>query len=105
VWNFIATGFGIGGFFALRRGRVFLIAARTQWRAGLIAGAISIASYGLALGAYRLGNVARLAAMRETSIVFGLIIAVVFLRERVNRARAIGGGLIATGAMVLIILG
>jgi drug/metabolite transporter (DMT)-like permease len=105
VWNFIATGIGIGGFFALRRGRDFLIAARTQWRAGLVAGAISIASYGLALGAYRLGNVARLAAMRETSIVFGLIIAVVFLRERVNRARAIGGGLIAAGAMVLIILG
>jgi drug/metabolite transporter (DMT)-like permease len=104
AWNFIITGAGIGGFFALRRGQDFIIAARTQWRAGLAAGALSIVSYGLALGAYRLGNVARLAALRETSIVFGLVIAAVFLREHVNRTRAIGGGVIAVGAAVLILL-
>ncbi len=105
VWDFMATGIGIGGFFALRRGREFVAAARTQWRAGLGAGALSIVSYGLALGAYRMGNLARLAALRETSIVFGLVIAVVFLHERVNRTRAAGAALIALGAGVLIILG
>jgi drug/metabolite transporter (DMT)-like permease len=105
VWDFIVTGVGIGGFFAARRGRDFLVAARAQWRAGLAAGALSIVSYSLALGAYRIGNLARLAALRETSIVFGLIIAAVFLRERVNRTRALGGGLIALGAAVLIVLG
>ena len=105
AWDFIVTGIGIGGFFALRRGREFVVAARRQWRAGLIAGALSIVSYGLALGAYRVGNVARLAALRETSIVFGLIIAAVFLREQVNRTRAMGGGLITIGAAVLILLG
>jgi len=104
VWDFLLTGIGIGGFFALRRGRDFVVAARSQWRAGLAAGALSIVGYGLALLAYRLGNVARLAALRETSIVFGLIIAVVFLHERVNRTRALGGGLIALGAGLLIVL-
>jgi drug/metabolite transporter (DMT)-like permease len=104
VWDFIVTGVGIGGYFALRRGREFVTAARTQWRVGLTAGALSIVSYSLALGAYRLGNVARLAALRETSIVFGLIIAAVFLHEHVNRTRAAGGGLIAMGAVVLIVL-
>lgn len=104
VWNFLITGVGIGGFFAWRRGQEFINAARTQWRVGLCAGALSIVSYGLALGAYRLGNVARLAALRETSIVFGLIIAAVFLREHVNRTRALGGGVIALGAVVLIVL-
>jgi len=105
VWDFIVTGVGIGGYFAWRRGHEFVIAARTQWRVGLIAGALSIGSYSLALGAYRLGNVARLASLRETSIVFGLIIAAVFLHEHVNRTRALGGGLIAVGAAVLIVLG
>ena len=104
AWNFMITGIGIGGFFAWRRGQDFIDAARTQWRVGLAAGALSIVSYGLALGAYRLGNVARLAALRETSIVFGLVIAAVFLREHVNRTRAIGGGVIALGAVVLIVL-
>ena len=105
AWNFITSGIGIGGYFALRRGRRFLDAARGQWRAGLIAGGLSIVSYGLALGAYRLGNVARLAALRETSIVFALIIAVVFLKERVNPLRALGGAVIAAGAGVLIVFG
>jgi len=104
VWNFLITGIGIGGFFAWRRGQEFINAARTQWRIGVAAGALSIVSYGLALSAYRLGNVARLAALRETSIVFGLVIAAVFLHEHVNRTRAIGGGLIALGAVVLIVL-
>jgi drug/metabolite transporter (DMT)-like permease len=104
VWNFMITGVTIGGFFAWRRGQEFIEAARTQWRVGAVAGALSIVSYGLALGAYRLGNVARLAALRETSIVFGLIIAAVFLHEHVNRTRAVGGGIIALGAVVLIVL-
>ena len=104
AWNFMITGVGIGGYFALRRGREFLVAARTQWRAGLVAGSLSIVSYGLALGAYRQGNVAQLASLRETSIVFGLIIAAVFLREHVNRTRAAGGAMIALGAAVLIVL-
>jgi drug/metabolite transporter (DMT)-like permease len=104
AWDFIVTGVGIGGFFAWRRGQEFVAAARSQWRAGLAAGSLSILSYGLALGAYRLGNVARLASLRETSIVFGLIIAAVFLREHVNRTRAAGGALIALGAAALIVL-
>lgn len=103
AWNFISTGVGVGGYFAWRRGRHFLAAARGQWRAGLTAGALSILSYGLALGAYRLGNVARLAALRETSIVFALVIAVVFLKERVNALRAAGGAVITLGAGVLIV--
>lgn len=105
VWDFIATGAGVGGFYAWWRGRAFFVAARSQWRPGVIAGGLSVITYGLALAAYRLGNVARLAALRETSIVFGLIIAAVFLRERVNHTRAMGGVLIALGAGVMILLG
>ncbi|EGD58842.1 protein of hypothetical protein function DUF6 transmembrane [Novosphingobium nitrogenifigens DSM 19370] len=105
AWNFMATGFGVGGFFAIRRGSAFFREARAQWRPGLAAGSLSIVSYGCALGAYRLGNVARLAGLRETSIVFGLVIAALFLHERVNRMRALGGAVIALGAGVLIVLG
>lgn len=102
VWNFLTTGVGVGGFFAIRRGKRFIAEARSQWRAGLAAGSLSILSYGLALGSYRLGQVARLASLRETSIVFGLAIAAFVLKEHVNRARAIGAGLITLGAILLI---
>ncbi len=102
AWVFVSLGFGIAVLFAIWRGPVFILAARTQWRAGLIAGALSIVTYGLALWALRLGDTPRLAALRETSILFAALIAVVFLKERFTRGKIAGVAAIAAGAGVLI---
>jgi drug/metabolite transporter (DMT)-like permease len=102
VWLFILLGGGIGGFFAILRGKSFFVSAAGQWRPGLAAGALSIVSYGFALLALRLGATPRLAALRETSILFGTIIAVIFLRERLTRLRYAGIIAIAIGAMTLL---
>jgi drug/metabolite transporter (DMT)-like permease len=102
VWLFILLGGGIGGFFAILRGKSFFVSAAGQWRPGLAAGALSIVSYGFALLALRLGATPRLAALRETSILFGTIIAVIFLRERLTRLRYAGVIAIAIGAMTLL---
>jgi drug/metabolite transporter (DMT)-like permease len=102
VWTFMLLGAGIGGIFAVWRGRSFLISAATQWRPGLIAGALSLVSYGFALLALRLGATPRLAALRETSILFGTAIAVIFLRERLTRPRYLGVAAIALGAVLLV---
>ena len=40
--------------------------------------------------------------LRETSILFGTAIAVIFLKERLTRLRLIGVLSIAAGAMILI---
>ncbi|NEX92605.1 EamA family transporter [Caulobacter sp. 17J65-9] len=103
VWVFLLLGVGVGGVFALWRGPAFLVAARSEWRAGLTAGALSILTYGLALWAYRLGDTPRLAALRETSILFALVIAVLVLKEPVTRARAAGAAVIAAGAAALLL--
>lgn len=105
VWVFVILGGGIAIAFALRRGSSFVQSARSEWKPGLLAGAGSLLSYGLALNAYRLGDVARLAALRETSIVFGLIFAVIFLKERVSFQRVVGASLIAVGAGILLFFG
>jgi drug/metabolite transporter (DMT)-like permease len=102
AWVFLSMGGGIGLLFALWRGPVFILEARSQWKPGLAAGALSIVTYGLARWAYRRGDVPRLAALRETSILFGVAIAVVFLKEPVTRARALGAATIAAGAGVLL---
>ncbi len=57
---------------------------------------------GLALGSRA---APRLAALRETSILFGTAIAVVFLKERLTRSRSIGIVSIALAAVVLIASG
>lgn len=102
AWVFLTIGGGIGLLFALWRGPVFILEARSQWKPGLAAGALSIVTYGLALWAYRLGDVPRLAALRETSILFGVAIAVIFLKEPVTRSRVAGAVTIAAGAGVLL---
>ncbi len=102
VWSFLIDGAIVGGAFAIWRGPVFLTTARAQWRVGLLAGAGSIVSYGLALWALRLGATPRLAALRETSILFAVVIAIVFLKERASVARLAGVAVIALGAGVLL---
>jgi drug/metabolite transporter (DMT)-like permease len=45
--------------------------------------------------------IAATAALRETSIVFGMLISVVMLKERVGFARLAAGAVIASGAAIL----
>ena len=105
VWIFLIDGGLIAVLFALWRGPRFILAARGEWRAGLIAGALSVVSYGTALWALRLGGIARLSALRETSVLFGVVIAIVFLKERATPGRLFGIATIGAGAVVLLASG
>jgi uncharacterized membrane protein len=98
-------GAGIGVLFALWRAKTFYAEAAAQWKPGLAAGVLSIATYGLALLALRWGAVPRLAALRETSILFATVIAVLFLGERVNLRRGLGVACVAAGAIWLLFAG
>jgi drug/metabolite transporter (DMT)-like permease len=102
VWIFLILGLGIAFMFAAWRGRAFLAAAAHQWKPGLAAGSLSILTYGLALLALRLGATPALSALRETSILFAAVIAVVFLKERARPLRIGGAMLIAVGAIRLL---
>lgn len=102
AWMFVTMGLVIVGLFAiLTRGTLFA-SMRQQWRPGAIAGALSILTYGLALYALSIGPTAPLAALRETGMVTALIIAVVFLKERVTVARAMAVlGILAGAGLIL----
>ena len=78
------------GLIASPTGQLREIGIEARRIAGLAAGALSILTYGLALWAFRLGATPRLAALRETSILFGVLIAVVFLKEKATPARLAG---------------
>ena len=105
AWVFLSLGGGIGVMFALWRGPAFLASARAEWKAGLAAGSLSIVTYGLALWAFRLAATPRLAALREVSILFGVAIAIIFLKERPTPGRLLGIATIGAGAVVLLVSG
>ncbi|REN20333.1 EamA family transporter, partial [Mycobacterium tuberculosis] len=57
--------------------------------------------YGLALWAMTVAPIAMISALRETSILFGILISAWLLRERITRQRWLAAGLIVVGAVVL----
>ncbi|WP_440982199.1 EamA family transporter [Shinella sumterensis] len=74
---------------------------RRNWARGLFGGAGSIASYGLALWAMTRAPVATVAALRETAILFALLISVFILKEKASIWRYVAGAVIACGVLVL----
>ena len=67
----------------------------------LVGGAGTLGSYGLALWAMTMAPVAMVAALRETSILFGMVLSLVLLREHISRKR-IAGALLIVGGTVLM---
>lgn len=102
AWVFLLLGVGIAAVFAWLRGPGLVAAVKEQWRPGVVAGLLSIGTYGLALSAYRLGPTAPIAALRETSILFATLLAVVWLKERVTPWRAGAAAMIAAGAGLIL---
>ena len=102
VWSFVFSGGAIVTMFSIiSRGRL-LAGVRAQWRPGLIAGALSIVTYGLALSAFAMGPTAPLAALRETGMITALAISVLFLGERVTWLRGASVlGIVAGAALIL----
>lgn len=66
-----------------------------------VGGVCSVGSYGLALWAMTRAPVAAVAAVRESSIVFGTVLGAVVLKERVTRGRALAACAIALGVWVI----
>jgi drug/metabolite transporter (DMT)-like permease len=69
--------------------------------AGVAAGALSVLAYGLVLWAQTRGALAPIAALRETSVIFGAIIATLVFREPFGRARIAATVLVAGGILLL----
>lgn len=75
--------------------------SRRAWIKGFLSGSCSIGSYGLALWAMTHAPIALVAALRETSVLFGTAIAAVALKERFGRIRWVAASLIMAGAVAM----
>jgi drug/metabolite transporter (DMT)-like permease len=98
AWTSGVMGVPMIAFAFLRRGRGLLRdPAHAPFR-GVFIGVISFAGYGLVLWAQTIAPIAQVTALRETSVVFGALIAFVFLQERLGLRRWIGAIVVAIGA-------
>jgi drug/metabolite transporter (DMT)-like permease len=101
----VALFVGIGPVMALyalvRGGRKAMSAAGQVWGTGLAGGVLQLGSYGIAIWAMTVAPIAIVAALRETSVLFGAMIAVVVLKEPLRGSRVVAALLIVAGLALI----
>jgi drug/metabolite transporter (DMT)-like permease len=101
----VALFLGIGPVMVIyalvRRGREAVVTMGRDWGLGLAGGALQLGSYGIAIWAMTVAPIAIVAALRETSVLFGAAIAVVFLKEPLRPSR-IAAALTIVAGLTLI---
>jgi drug/metabolite transporter (DMT)-like permease len=98
---FVIDGVPIVVFALWRLGLSGLTPMRRFAGPGLAGGAMSLASYWIAIWAMTVAPIALVAALRETSVLFAVVIAVVVLKEPFGPVRAAAAALMV-GGIVLI---
>jgi drug/metabolite transporter (DMT)-like permease len=101
LWFFVVHGVMVLVTAPSIRGAAVIANARAMWRLGLLVALLSDVSYGAAMLAWRYGATATLAALRETSVLFGTALAMSFLGETMTPRRWIAAGIIVLGAILL----
>ena len=104
-WLMVLESLCVPMFAVVRRRDVLLKQPPRILLAGLAAGALSVLAYGLVLWAQTRGALAPIAALRETSVIFGAIIATLVFREPFGRTRIAATVLVAAGIVLLNVTG
>jgi drug/metabolite transporter (DMT)-like permease len=109
AWNLLLTS-ASGLLFALlvarRRGvRALAGAARVDLATPTAAAAVSFASYTLVLKALETAPASYVVAVRQTSVLFALLLGVLRLRERPGRPRIVGAVATVVGVALIALVG
>jgi drug/metabolite transporter (DMT)-like permease len=102
AWFFVLDGFAMPVVFLVTRRRRALAAFMADRRAGFAAGIMAPVSFVPALYAFALAPVGAVAAIRETSVLIGMVVAGRLLGETVDRRRYFGAGAIMIGVFGLL---
>jgi len=101
VWLYIGDGIWSSIFCIWLRGPRIIRAVLPEWRSALGAGFLSAAAYAIAMWAMTKAPIAMVAALRETSILFAMLLSVTMIGERLTRWRVLAGLLIVGGVVAL----
>ena len=97
AWLFVLDGFAMGLLCLGLRGRGALDAMLPAWRRGLGTGALSLGGYWIIIWAMTQAPIAAVAALRESSILFALVLSTLMLKERLTAWRIAAAILILAG--------
>ena len=101
LWLFVGIAVVMLPYALYRDGRDVIPAMQTYWRRGFAGGALQVVSYGIAIWAMTVAPIAIVATLRETSVLFGAVIAVAVLKEPLRAVRISAAALILCGLVLI----
>lgn len=101
AWLFVLDMLPIVAITLVIKREAFASALKTDWRAGLAGGILSLAAYWIAIWAMTVAPIPLVAALRETSILFALVIGMIWLGEKVTPIRAASILMVLAGMAVM----
>lgn len=101
VWLFICDGIWSVLLALFLRGKAIFGTVAAEWKTGIVTGALAAFSYWIAMWAMTRAPIASVAALRETSILFAMLISVFALRETPTIWRGAAALLIVGGVIAL----
>lgn len=99
-WLLFLSGFFFIPAVVMLKGPAVARAPWAIWRLGIIPAAASFAAYGIAVWAMTKAPIALVAALRETSILFAVLIGWLIFGERMGAQKAFAAGLITLGVVL-----
>jgi drug/metabolite transporter (DMT)-like permease len=101
LWLFVGIALVMLPYALYRDGGAIIPAMQMYWRRGFTGGALQVLSYGIAIWAMTVAPIAIVATLRETSVLFGAVIAVVVLKEPLRAVRIAAALLIVCGLVLI----
>ncbi len=101
LWLFVGNAIGLVPYALWRDQSAVTSTVRSFWLRGLGGGALQTLSYGIALWAVTLAPITIIASLRETSVLFGAVIAILVLKEPLQIARIAAAALIVGGLLLI----
>ncbi len=102
LWMFFLDGFLVPLVAFARRPRQLLVdTIKIVWKPGLMVSLLSTIGYAIIVWAFSQERIAPIAVLRETSVLFAMLISVLFIKEGFSALRALIIGLILGGIILL----
>ena len=100
AWVFVADGLFFAGGMLAWKGLAVLPRQRKAWGVGMIAAAASFGAYAVSVWAMTIAPIAVVAALRETSILFAVMIGWLVFGEKMTRGKALAALVIVGGVLL-----
>ena len=102
VWMFFLDGFLVPLIAFTKRPRaVFFNTIKTVWKTGLLISLLSTTGYAIIVWAFSQERIAPVAVLRETSVLFAMLISVLIIKEAFPTLRVLIVSVILTGIILL----